>query len=1098
MAYTNSERIKKILDLLREGLPPFVERRLRATWGQHWPSRLRQYDSAIHGQGNEPIQWDSHLLLKVLCYRWDDAFRTELGRDSRTTAHALLETRNSYAHERAFTSFDTQQALGHARKLLSDIAARKQYGEAVNLYEELMRTTVTSQNRAKRTSADVSAGSHVSGTPWRAIVTPHADVLSDTFTEAEFAADLGQVSRGEARAEYGDPDEFFKRTFLTAGLNALLTSAARRFAGKGGDPVIELQTGFGGGKTHSMLALYHMSGAGPAAKNLEGMDDLLRELKLTHLPPARRAVFVGTMRGVSDVDLQADGTRVHTMWGSLAWQLGGRQGYELVAAADQGGTAPGSTALSQLLRLASPCLVLIDEWVAFIRQLYRLDKAPPAGSFDANLTFVQALTEAARAVPGAMVVASLPESAIEIGGEGGSVALKHLESVFGRMESPWRAATADESFEIVRRRLFEPITDPQRMRERERTINAFWQTYRAARQEFPPDCSEAEYRERMQKAYPIHPALFDQLYQDWGSLDRFQRTRGVLRMIATIVRINWENASDYRMILPAMVRLDDSEVRAEILKSLDRDWTAVLDKDIEGANSVPRKIDNSIPNLSRYSATRRVARCLFMGTAPTFETSEHPGIDERQIRLGSTQPGEVHQSYGDALRRFAAQATYLYQDGSRVWFATKPSVAKLAEDRAGACSAEDVTERTVQFLRALSGRVAFDRVHVAPQLTEDVPDIDSARLVVLGPDHTFASAEERSQAHAFGRELLLKRGNAQRRFRNMLAFLAADEARTDSVAAAVRSLLAWESIVAERESLALDAQQSALAQRRRAEAEDIVRTRIPEAWHRVMLPQKADADGRVAWRAFHLGGTGDLAHRVAERLIRDEDLYVKLGPRRLHMLLDEHDLWRSQPHVSIQRVWEDLCSYLYLPRLTHRGLLHDAIRAAVAQIHNDAFAFAQDFDDASGRYAQLVLAGEAEPWTTLDERSLLVKLEAAQAQIEEDERRTQANADGQGSAPNPVMPSPAIGQTDDPLPAPPVKRTRFFGTVHADPERLGREAGRIAEEILSYLTSQPNAQVDVSFEIRARVPDGLSAEDMRTIKENCAALKFQNCEFEAE
>ena len=1088
MAISNSERIKKTLDLLREGLKPFVERRLQAAWGQNWRSQLRQYEN-VEGQGNESIAWDSHLLLKVLCFRWEDAFRAELGRDSRTTAHALLAVRNSYAHERSFSSFDTLQAIGNARKLLEDIAARKQLATVVSLYEELMRTTVTSQNRIKRSS--INTDSHAGGIPWRSIVTPHADVLSDTFTDAEFAADLGQVSRGAARAEYGNPAEFFKRTFLTAGLNTLLTSAARRFTGKGGDPVIELQTGFGGGKTHSMLALYHMSGAGPNAKNLQGVDDLLRQLELTDLPVVKRAVFVGTMRGVSDIDTQPDGTHINTMWGSLAWQLGGRQGYDLVSAADQSGTAPGSNALVQLLRLASPCLILIDEWVAFIRQLYRIRTTPPAGTYDANLTFVQSLTEAARAVPGTVLVASLPESEIEIGGEGGSAALQHLESIFGRMESPWRAATADESFEIVRRRLFEPITEPQNLRDRDRTIEAFWQTYREAQREFPSGCSEAEYRDRMQKAYPIHPALFDQLYQDWGSLDRFQRTRGVLRMIATIVRVNWENAYDHRMILPSLVPLDDSAVQAEIFKSLDRDWTAVLDKDIEGTNSVPRQIDNSIPNLGRYTATRRVARCLFMGTAPTFETSEHPGIDERQIRLGSTQPGEIHQSFGDALRRLSAQATYLYQDGARAWFATKPSVAKLAEDRAQACRDEDVADRTVKYLRELTGRGEFDRVHVAPLHNADVPDIDSARLVVLSPAQSYATDAQRSLAHQASRDILLHRGSAQRRFRNMLVFLAADEARMQSVDEAVRSLLAWESIIDERESLALDPQQSALAQRRRKTADDSVRTRLPEAWHRVMRPTKVEANDTVSWQTFHLGGTGNLAERVSHRLIQDEQLLVQLGPIRLRMLLDDYDLWRNQSHVSIQRIWEDLCSYLYLPRLRNQGILQHAIKSAVSRLQNEEFAFAQGFDETKGCYTGLVLAGQADSWIAQDDQCLLVKPEIAQQQIDETTRAEEA-VNHQGAEEGTL-------EDNDNIPViPPSVYRRFIGSVPADPERLGLEAGRIAEEILSHLTSRPGAEVTVQLEIQARLPEGIQEKERQTIEANCQSLKFQHIGFERE
>ena len=1127
MAISNSDRIKTTLELLREGLKPFVERRIKAVWGAQWPKRLRQAEDHLQGQGNEPIQWDSHLLLRMLCYRWDEFFSTELGRDSRNTAHVLLDVRNKYAHERAFTSPEALQALGHARDLLKAVAARTEWLRVENLHDELMRTIVAEKNRVRRKAdPNINTGKEVAGTPWRDIVHPHADVLSDAFTDAEFAADLGQVSRGEARAEYGDPREFFKRTFLTAGLEALLTSAARRFVGKGGDPVIELQTGFGGGKTHSMLALYHMSGAGSAAKNLQGVDDLLRKLGLTDLPAVKRAVFVGTMRGVSDIDTQADGTSVRTIWGSLAWQLAGRPGFDLVAAADREGTAPGSNALVQLLRLAQPCLILIDEWVAFIRQLYRFESPSSAGTFEANLTFVQSLSEAARAVPGAAVVASLPVSEVEIGGDGGKAALKHLEATFGRMESPWRAATADESFEIVRRRLFEPVLDAQKLRDRDRTIEAFWRMYCAAKQEFPLICSEVEYRERMRKAYPIHPALFDQLYQSWGSLDRFQRTRGVLRMVASIVQVNWENAYDHRMILPSQVPLDDSAMQAEIFKSLDKDWTAVLDKDIEGVGSVARKIDSEINNLGRYAATRRVARCLFMGTVPTVETSEHPGISDREVRLGCAQPGEVHQSYGDALRRLSGHATYLYQEGSVAWFATKPSVIKLAADRAQTFRDEDIVARIVQHLRQLTGRGKFDRAHVAPGDSSDVLDIDSARLVVLGPHSPFVRDRNRSAAHRDGSDILLHRGKAQRRFRNSLIFLAADEENMRSVQEAVSFSLAWESIVndSENDRLDLDNQQYATARRRQSTASDMAQARIAEAWHRVMRPEKVESDDTVSWQSFHLGGTGTLAERVSERLQQDEQLIDELGPRRLNMLLDEYGLWRDQPHISTQRVWEDLCSFLHLPRLRNRGVLIGAIKGAVTLLHNDLFAFARSLDKSGTNmiYRSLAIEGQSDLGITLDDKSLLVTLDAARAQCQCEctcdcgcdfnDCKCDGQCECQCGCGKDVCACGCIcdcgcdqngckcdGQCECQCGCgvKPVYR-RFFGSVPMNPERLIKDGGCIEEQVLSHLTSKPGVEVKVSLEIAVNLPDGIEEVEAEEIRQNCQNLNFQTFNFERE
>ena len=199
--------------------------------------------------------------------------------------------------------------------------------------------------------------------PWRELVTPHPDVASGRYQQAEFAADLHQVWRDEAADEYGKPVEFFRRTFLTDGLRELLLNAVRRFRKEGGDPIVELQTNFGGGKTHSLIALYHLAAGYSACTSCRALRAMLATAGLEAPPPARTAVLVGQMISPGVV-YGHDGIEVHTLWGELAWQLGGPEGYTMVADADRTGTSPG-VALVELLRRYSPCLVLIDEWVAY-------------------------------------------------------------------------------------------------------------------------------------------------------------------------------------------------------------------------------------------------------------------------------------------------------------------------------------------------------------------------------------------------------------------------------------------------------------------------------------------------------------------------------------------------------------------------------------------------------------------------------------------------------------------------------------------------------------------------------------------------------------
>ena len=210
-----------------------------------------------------------------------------------------------------------------------------------------------------------------------------------------------------------------------------MKDSAKRLSGKGGDPVVELKTNFGGGKTHSLLALYHMV-SGTSLQDLAGLDQLLTDIQMPD--KIYRAIFVGTKRGPMDTWVTEDGIEVKTIWGSLAWQLGGKDGCELVRSQDETGIAPGTDILGELFRKYSPCLILIDEWVAYLRQIYKQENLA-SGTFDSNLSFVQALTEAVKSAPGTLLVASLPASQIEVGGEGGQEALDRLEQSFSRVQS---------------------------------------------------------------------------------------------------------------------------------------------------------------------------------------------------------------------------------------------------------------------------------------------------------------------------------------------------------------------------------------------------------------------------------------------------------------------------------------------------------------------------------------------------------------------------------------------------------------------------------------------------------------------------------------
>ena len=524
---------------------------------------------------------------------------------------------------------------------------------------------------------------------------------------------------------------------------------------------------------------------------------------------------------------------VRTLWGEIAYQLGGAEAYARVALDDERATNPGDK-LRELFNEYGPCLILIDEWVAYARQLH--DEADlPGGNFDTHFTFAQALTEAARSAERCLLLISLPASDttgsphaqaedVEVGGIRGREALDRLRNVVGRVASSWRPASAEEGFEIVRRRLFEPLDGSDAFKQRDVTARAFAELYQSQRGEFPPECLTADYERRIQAAYPIHPEIFDRLYTDWSTLVKFQRTRGVLRLMASVIHSLWRRAT--ATAHPALDRPHRRLARPVRVDALPlRQLTPIIAGDVDGPNSVPLKIDGEITNLGKLRATCRAARTIYLGSAPT-SSATHRGIEDRRVKLGCVMPGESPQVFGDAIRRLAQAATYLYQDGSRYWYATQPTVTKLAEDRALQLERDpdkvhaELRKRLAFDLglqpRDESRRGGFARVHVLPRNGGEVPDELDTRLVVLDIDDAYARGQGANPAEAAAQAIFESRGTTPRLYRNTLVFLAADRVRLQDLDDALRRYLAWDSIVRERDELNLDPHQARQAGTQRA------------------------------------------------------------------------------------------------------------------------------------------------------------------------------------------------------------------------------------------------------------------------------------------
>jgi len=539
-------------------------------------------------------------------------------------------------------------------------------------------------------------------------------------------------------------------------------------------------------------------------------------------------------------------------------------------------------------------------------------------------------------------------------------------------------------------------------------------------------------------------------------------------------------AQGLRVAASFNIPIDDQRVQFELTRYLSDNWVPILEKDVDGPNSLPLRIDGDVPNLGKFAACRRVARTIYLGSAPTA-TAANRGVEDRRVKLGCVMPGESPAVFGDALRRLAAAATYLYQDGPRYWYSTQPTVTKLAEDRAEQLKrdpdkvVQELDKRLRTDLRKMGD---FKRVHPMPGTSADVPDDLDARLVVLGVDHAYIK-EPNNAAERAAKAIFEMRGTAPRLYRNTIIFLAADKTRLQDLVEAVSKFLVWESIIDEKDTLDLTPHQAKQAQTQKTAADSTVTARLPETYQWVLVPTQENPQAPVTWQTVRLSGASDaLAERASKKLRNDEYLVVNFASSRLRMEMDRVPLWRGN-HVPIRQLVEDFARYLYLPRLQTPNVLLNAIRDGLSLLtwEHDAFAYGEDYDESVGRYRGLRSGPRAN--ITEDDTGLLVRPEVARRQI--DQETTDAETDKVKDKECPPKPK------------------RYHGTVILDSARVGRDAGRIADEVITHLVGLVGSSVRVTLEIEADMPEGAPDTVVRTVTENTRTLKFtSNSGFETE
>jgi len=715
---------------------------------------------------------------------------------------------------------------------------------------------------------------------WYEVIKPREDILRGELNEAIFAANLADVLHERAPLEYRDPARFFQQTYPTQGLLTLLATVAKRLTSGVGDAVIQLQTPFGGGKTHALMSLYHLFQHGTRFRDAALVRQSLARAGLDALPAVRLACFVGE---------DADPLKGKTPWGALAEQLGV---YALVEEHDRRRRAPGRELVLKMLG-EQRTLILLDELAVY---------SVAAKDFEEQvLAFCQQLTEAVSVSPYAALVATLPSSAPY--GDEGERALRQLEQIFGRVQALYTPVEGDEFFHVLRQRLMQEVVDPN---ELNRIVDAFIDLYK--RSDVPEEARQDAYRERMRLAYPFHPLVIDTLNRRWSTFSTFQRTRGVLKFLASVLRDLYERQVNTPLILPAHLNFECSPIRQELLRHISNQYAGVISQDIVGAGANAVQIDQQLG--AEYAPMRiasGLATAVFFGS---FSAGEQVGVTEPELRLASLRPSLPPAVIGDALHKLTQKLWYLHTENGLYRFQLEPNLNRVLLEKEAQVRAHELAERVRKEVEARLGRETVQPL-AFPTNPSDIPDTKELKLIALAPEYLVGKPE----TEAFVEELLTRAGDKPRVYRAACFVLAPDTNELEQLQRRVRQLLALEAIHRDSRLMeSLSDEDKHTVSNRIAE----IRSALPHLtlsayrhlalwrdnsvqWLNLGIPTAGKPETLAARVVNHLRKEDLLVSRVAPQLVRDKVIGAHAS-KPLAEVVDAFYKYPSLPSVESPRV----------------------------------------------------------------------------------------------------------------------------------------------------------------------------------------------------
>ena len=778
-------------------------------------------------------------------------------------------------------------------------------GATVNADEaELFLVNLRALLREAKVLKPIPAGKKVQA--WWEVATPHRDIREGKTEASRFAAKLDEVVAGRGDTEYVDAKEFFSHTYMTLGLRNLISEALKRLSGKGGNGVLHLETAFGGGKTHSLIALYHFFTSGNELADLPWVQGILEEVGLERIPAARVLTFVGT-----EADPQGP-----TPWGLFGQKL---EKYELIKSYDERRQSPGKTKLREMLG-DGPTLILIDEIAEFLCRLVE-PQALAGGNKEAArayqsqvLTFLHELTELATELPQCLLVLTTTTSTAY--GEEGERIQQSLKQIAGRMHRQFEPVGSEDIYEVVRRRLFEDVGD---LEIHEAVAEEFFKLYQNQAASLPDEAADPKYRQKILRAYPFHPELIDVLYNQWGSFSQFQRTRGVLRFLALVVQEAWKKRIPSPLIRLSDVPLGHREVRQSLLSCIGQEYESVLACDIAGGREIARHIDRRMPEeLRDLHLAEGLATCIFLHSFSGAQKVER-GVPASRLRLGILVPDLPATAVGDALQKLEESLFYLHKRDNRYFFSTELNLNRAIAEAQETISDEAIRE---EIRKALEKKVGHESPLLGSELWPDSPEKvpeqrDHHVLVVLSPEFPLGA----KITEEFVSTLFNKAGAGMRTCPGALLVLAPDREELFGLRNKVRRLLALRDVQKRFSAELVEEDQERLKRELRA-MEGEVPDGVVRAWRHLALygPEKPEW---ISLSVYARPGL-TLASMVVEHLRSANRLTNELSPENFLRLAPITE------RKSYKEVWALFLSTPKMPIVSQRTV-REAIRRAVRE-----------------------------------------------------------------------------------------------------------------------------------------------------------------------